>query len=67
MSNDLKKEISNLKTEASELIGKAGFAVRNTKGFPEAVQLIERTLEVFEKMNNKLDATQEMIFERLEQ
>lgn len=52
----INEQIQELKTEAKNLINNAGFAVRHSKGFPEAVALIEKNISVMEQINNELEA-----------
>lgn len=63
MSESLKEQINTIKTEADNLIGKAGFAMKNTKGFKESVDLMKSTINAIERLNDKIDAIQEAYYQ----
>ena len=56
MVKSITDQINELKKEAAQLVSGAGWAVRNSKGFPEAVSLIEKNIDVMSQMNEQLEA-----------
>lgn len=62
MADKLQQQIIDIKTEANNLFEGASYVVRKSKGFPEAVETIKRTIDVLEKINGKIDAIQEAYF-----
>lgn len=55
MCYDVNKKINDLKVDASELINKAGFAIRKSKGFPEAVEVIQTMIECIDHINYRIN------------